>query len=210
MGRDREKYERERYYRCKEQGICVQCRKARAMSGKTRCEECAAKSAETYLWYKEHGICPLCKKEKASPNRTRCEECAAKEAERAAKHREKMPVERKEEVEHINYARRIEKRRERAKNGLCASCGKPYPESTTFGQCRECRNKRNRMLARYRDPIPRSERPAYGMCYICGKPLEEGAESTLCRKCLEIRKRTGGSEKWKAMVKAQIDRCFSG
>ena len=163
---------------------------------------------ELYLWYKEMGICVQCRRERAAPGRTRCEECAAVEAERAAERREKMPIERKEEVKHINYTRRIEKRRERAKNGLCATCGKPYPESTPFGQCRECRNKRNKMLARYRDPIIRSERPAYGMCYICGKPLEEGAESTLCRKCLEIRKRTGGNEKWKAMVKAQINRCF--
>ena len=163
---------------------------------------------ESYLWYKEQGICTLCRKERAAPNRTRCEECAAKEAEREAERREEMPAERKEEVRRTNYARSIERRRERAKNGLCATCGKPYPESTPFGQCRECRNRRNRMLARYRDPIPRSERPAYGLCYICGKPLEDGTESTLCRKCLEIRKRTGGNEKWKAMVKAQIDRCF--
>lgn len=163
---------------------------------------------ELYLWYKDRGICIQCRRERAAPGKVRCEECLAVEADRTYENRQKMPVEQRKEVNRRNNAKRIELRRTRAKNGLCASCGKPYPEATTFGQCRECRNKRNRKKLEAKMEhgyIPRSERPTYGMCYRCGSPIDEGK---LCESCIEQNKRASQMGPWRDFVKAEIDRCF--
>lgn len=74
--------EKEKYYARKQGGMCVQCGKTKAVSGKTKCESCTKKvnelNKEAYYFFKSISICPRCKKNKISNNGTLCEECKEK------------------------------------------------------------------------------------------------------------------------------------
>ena len=94
---------KERYQKLKEQGICVWCRKEKAVENQVFCEKCKEKRREKrrensrkykkskeryqkekqyhkerYQKFKEQGICVMCKKEKAVENKVFCEKCREK------------------------------------------------------------------------------------------------------------------------------------
>ena len=74
----------DRYYRLKEQGICVYCRKRPSVPGKTKCSFCLSKirnrrnERRTNLNRSEwvsFGICYTCGKNKVIPGHGVCEDC---------------------------------------------------------------------------------------------------------------------------------------
>ena len=77
-------YDMGKYYRLKEQGICVYCGKRPSAPGKTKCPFCLAKiknrrnakrsDLERSEWV-SFGICYICGKNKVIPKRGVCEEC---------------------------------------------------------------------------------------------------------------------------------------
>ena len=94
---------KERYQKLKEQGICVWCRKEKAVENQVFCEKCKEKRREKrrensrkyekskewyqkekqyhkerYQKFKEQGICVMCKEEKAVENQVFCEKCREK------------------------------------------------------------------------------------------------------------------------------------
>lgn len=90
-----------RYYECKAEGICVRCRRNKAVEGKTLCKACAGKVAVYYKSYyectkerqnmhsknnyekkKAAGLCTDCMRKLPEGNKTvRCPECAKKRNE---------------------------------------------------------------------------------------------------------------------------------
>lgn len=160
--------QKESYRKCKEQGICVVCKKAPAVVG-VRCESCAEKkrisakkcsSDKKYLYEEaailpEHKpalspkelrqqriankICTRCGKRYALPFRHSCYECLMKLTNLRKKNlASKTPAE-LEEMRKKNIAYQKEYARKRREVGICAKCGKrPINHSYSTAYCMEC------------------------------------------------------------------------
>lgn len=173
-----------RYYRLKEQGLCIQCGKPTDTEG-IRCEACRKKKAEYDKGYrqmmKKLKICTVCKRVRVYGDETRCPECRNKDSMRHAeydkRHREKIRIRDRETKRKLKA--------ERVAKGLCIWCGK---RAVTIGykSCSICRKKRN---DHYRNkyekihPVNRDEWSEHGWCYRCGDPVMKGKQ--LCEKCYE-------------------------
>lgn len=163
-----------RYNYCKENGICVRCRKEKASLGKIMCESCAKKdnqrTKENREALKGMGICPRCGRNKLWGDEKNCIECRAKMYEYNLTHKTKSTK---------NY------NKIRKENGLCIKCGKKPPVKGKT-KCATCAAKERIRAREYRMrkgvDIDRSERPSYGKCYFCGAQIESGRICGSCKK----------------------------
>ncbi len=137
---------RQRYYKCKAEGLCLTCKKPVDRRG-VRCQECIRHWTETYKTAKRErsrvyqqernvklkaaGLCISCAKP-SGKNALRCPKCLRK-----------------------NLAKNKRKYQERKKLGLCPKCGK-RPDRPDRRYCESCRarnrfaytaNRRNKTLA---------------------------------------------------------------
>ena len=115
---------------------------------------------ETYYKRKEQGLCTYCGKRPADHG-TYCEECARKNNERSRKRKQSEAYQKK--------------KKEKIKNGICLSCGKPNDrvDSTFCSKCTEKREARRERL--------RIERIAQQKCVRCGNDTD--GIHRLCEEC---------------------------
>ncbi len=125
----------------RDKGICIQCLRYDASSGKVRCEVCLAKNAEGARKYrakmqsvsqaeksrklresrKEQGLCIWCGKPRSSYSNVFCIDCRIKNQRKN------------------NARKKGVARSERPLYGMCYRCGKPvYPGERL---CQECRKQ---------------------------------------------------------------------
>lgn len=134
------------YYWYKEHKICVNCRKEKALQGKTLCLMCRMDKREKYKeyyrslsvevkrknekgsalkkqWCKENGICYNCYKRPVAENRKMCGICLAKKREKAKEQR---------------IAKGVTPRDMLGMDGQCYFCDKPALKGKkTCAECRE-------------------------------------------------------------------------
>ena len=113
-----QRYQRDRYARLIAEGTCPQCAKRRVVAGKSRCPDCARKSAQVnrraQQGRKARGVCVHCGNPKGRDGtKIRCRRCA--DALGAAR-------------------RRLTSERRAA--GLCFDCGKPAGKGRNGPGCR--------------------------------------------------------------------------
>lgn len=74
-----QKYNRDRYYRLKEQGICVLCGKEKAVEGRTKCKSCADFENKKIKFNHQvaihAGVCTECGRKLEDNNYKTCERC---------------------------------------------------------------------------------------------------------------------------------------
>lgn len=193
---------KERYQKLKEQGICVWCRKEKAVENQVFCENCKEKRREKrrensrkyekskeryqkekqyhkerYQKFKEQGICVMCKEEKAVENQVFCEKC-----------REKHRQQKKEDYEWYKaHGICTECRKEKAfgNKTLCAGC----IEKKTLENIKRYSENREDMLRKIKKAYKKrySERKARGICVNCGKREAETGK-VLCTRCNTAKK----------------------
>lgn len=150
---------KERYAELKAQGICMDCRKAPARPGKTRCETCAQRgliqAKRKYRKLLRQGICAHCHRAPARSGKTLCELCAELASDREKQRRDRHRM-----------------------RGLCASCGKrkPLPGQVHCKMCAEmfCVSSKQRYHSL----------KAQGLCGQCGK-VRAVPGKVLCKTCAQ-------------------------
>lgn len=145
------------YYWYKEHGICVKCKKEKAIKGETCCLVCKMdrreinrkyslsmsdeqkqkrnqRSAERKQWCRDNHICVECYKRPTGDSKKTCEFCAAKRRERRRRER-------------INAG--ILPREIKVDCDLCYFCGKPIVNG--FKTCTSCRERNIENLSKVKN-----------------------------------------------------------
>lgn len=164
----------ERYQYCKENGICVRCRKEKAEPNRVMCKKCAEKERKRVAENREAlrlmKICPRCGSNKLFGDEKMCIECREKMYEYNLSHRGSS---------NKNY------NKIRKENGLCIKCGKrpPVQGKTKCSMCAANERIRSREYRMRKGiDIDRSERPSNGKCYFCGSKIAVGKICDSCKK----------------------------
>lgn len=175
---------KELYEKRKKQGICVYCKKEKAIENRIYCRKCREKKLteqkETYEWLKEKGICVHCRKKKAFGKNILCADCLEKSTLRGAKYYQEHKSEKNEK----NKALARIKYREHKEQGVCVRCGKrnAVPGKVLCSQC-------NAWVKTYQNehyikkaPL-KADRNNLKLCSFCAKPLNNHPK--LCDECHE-------------------------
>ncbi|MCD8307960.1 MAG: hypothetical protein LUD51_07040 [Clostridia bacterium] len=138
-------WEKKRYQNLKAQGICVRCKKAPAMEGRTYCEACAAKHHAYYKDYFKNQSEEQKSARKAAQlayiekNRDAVREYSR---EYRSKNRNKINAMQRKIYENGYCNVRHERYQDRKSKGICVACGKaPAIEGEVF--CVACKEKRS-------------------------------------------------------------------
>lgn len=145
MSFDRKAYDKERYHRLKDEGICVNCHKERAVEGKCYCEKCSedlavmrqikreqkrqydamryemTKQKRLYERRKAEGVCVRCGMRDAIAGQVLCPACKL----------------RQEQIKRKSNQTRYSKLKAA---GICTQCGKE-PARPGFSKCEKCAAK---------------------------------------------------------------------
>ena len=173
--KDRER-QRRRYHERKRKGLCVRCA-AKAVDGKTRCEQCESKRVtpsafSQRVYYQRRramGLCVRCG-QKATKGQSRCEECRKRgnmkqnrrrtenaeyrrNQQEASKkwymqNRERIVAE-KADKSATYFAEMAKRKRLRKAVGLCVDCGEESVEPPRV-RCDSCSKRRRKKKARAR------------------------------------------------------------
>ena len=166
--------QRERYYRYKAAGICVDCGSAPSNPGQVRCERCRKESNRGVDRYRvrkyRDGICERCSQPRDGDGKL-CRACNDKQLRRFR-----------------------EARKQWVADGLCHTCGGPRDEDNNFKNCFFCR-ARAAADVRYRT----RERKKAGVCIRCGRQRDSNRNH--CEICRAERRKARG--KYVAGLKAQ-------
>lgn len=188
-------YDKIRYDRLKEAGLCPKCGKERDDPNYVSCTECRLKSQERknqdYHWYVDNGICPYCKTNNLFQGEHACIECKTRKNIYEARYRAKN---REEYNAHMRELNRIAYYKLRDA-GLCVECRRKVEEPEKYAKCSWCRAKYRQIHAQKRllvDKKPGKQQlwREAGLCYLCGEPLFE--DHGLCKKHYEIMKERCG------------------
>lgn len=173
------------YQELRENGICVRCKKRKAVEGKCRCNSCREKQRiyvnETRKFLQENvRICPRCKKNRLYGEEKVCLECGAYEYKVTMESRKRKGREHYNKL-HADWERREHKKR--IENGICTRCGKRKADNG-FKTCGICRAKNREQKRKNRTTENRNERYERGVCYFCENPIKEGYK--VCEKHYEM------------------------
>lgn len=175
---------KERYYKCKENGICVNCHKREATKGLI-CDECRSKKneyeREEYAFRKKHKICVRCGKEDAYGDSVFCLACKMDKRYSAKENYKNLS-----EAQSKKSQKLMDTYYLRKESGICVKCGKRHSEKG-YVKCDVCRysEKHKEMLRRREQGILPKDMGGNGIyCATCLKPVETKGNK-LCDRCYQ-------------------------
>jgi len=177
--RDQKESMKKLYAQRREKNLCLWCGKPLDRDG-VLCSECTSKNRQHSKERRDYllriGICPICGKRKITEGYKSCLICRESSAMRMKQQKSEQQKEKKSQYQK-------ELRKERAKQGLCTSCGINKPEPG-FKTCPECRRRKRNYRHMYVSKYQLSDRALWvsqGKCERCGSDdLQEGTK--LCKE----------------------------
>lgn len=194
----------ERYYKCKENGICVSCHKREATKG-LMCNECRSKKneygREEYAFRKKYKMCVKCGKERVYGDSVFCLAC--KMDKRDSQKENYKPLSKEQSNKKSKKAMEIYYSRKGS--GICVKCGK-RPSEKGYVMCNVCRYKKKHSEAvkRKEQGVLLKDMGGNGIyCATCLKPVETKGNK-LCDRCYQNSLKNVA----KALKNPPKDNCF--